>query len=97
MTADVPALKYSDLPGLERSIDDAYSSASRHLLEIFFDKYKLQDISGAQGVSDARRRRLCRVTHGVFGVSVVIIGRLELTSSPDHAYPNLRSACTGTA
>ncbi|WOO83932.1 Spindle pole body component alp6 [Vanrija pseudolonga] len=37
------ALKYSDLPGLERSIDDAYSSASRHLLEIFFDKYKLQD------------------------------------------------------
>lgn len=37
------ALKYSDLTGLERSIDDAYSSASQRLLDIFFDKYKLLD------------------------------------------------------
>lgn len=39
----IPALKYSDLNGLERSIDDAYSCASQRLLEIFFDKYKLLD------------------------------------------------------
>lgn len=37
------ALKYSDLTGLERSIDDAYSTASQRLLDIFFDKYKLLD------------------------------------------------------
>jgi gamma-tubulin complex component 3 len=36
-------LKYSDLSGLERSIDDAYSIASRRLLEIFFDKFALMD------------------------------------------------------
>lgn len=41
--ADDSALKYSDLTGLERSIDDAYSSASKRLLEIFFEKYKLLD------------------------------------------------------
>ncbi|WWC87885.1 uncharacterized protein L201_002783 [Kwoniella dendrophila CBS 6074] len=35
------ALKYSDLAGLERSIDDAYSIASQRLLEIFFDKFIL--------------------------------------------------------
>ncbi|WVR03818.1 hypothetical protein IAU60_000814 [Kwoniella sp. DSM 27419] len=35
------ALKYSDLAGLERSIDDAYSIASQRLLEIFFDKFVL--------------------------------------------------------
>lgn len=35
------ALKYSDLAGLERSIDDAYSLASNRLLETFFDKFKL--------------------------------------------------------
>ncbi|KAK8861575.1 hypothetical protein IAR55_002397 [Kwoniella newhampshirensis] len=37
------ALKYSDLAGLERSIDDAYSIASQRLLEIFFDKFVLLD------------------------------------------------------
>ncbi|WVQ79124.1 hypothetical protein IAT38_001219 [Cryptococcus sp. DSM 104549] len=37
------ALKYSDLAGLERSIDDAYSIASQRLLEIFFDKFRLLD------------------------------------------------------
>ncbi|KAL7419580.1 Microtubule-nucleating Tub4p (gamma-tubulin) complex component [Cryptotrichosporon argae] len=37
------ALKYSDLAGLERSIDDAYSGASKRLLEIFYDKYNLMD------------------------------------------------------
>ncbi|WRT65700.1 uncharacterized protein IL334_002646 [Kwoniella shivajii] len=35
------ALKYSDLAGLERSIDDAYGIASQRLLEIFFDKFVL--------------------------------------------------------
>jgi hypothetical protein len=35
------ALKYSDLAGLERSIDDAYSLASDRLLETFYDKFKL--------------------------------------------------------
>ena len=43
-TADtVAALKYSDLAGLERSIDVAYSIASQHLLEIFLDKFNLLD------------------------------------------------------
>lgn len=37
------ALKYSDLAGLERSIDVAYSIASQRLLEIFFDKFNLLD------------------------------------------------------
>nr|XP_031862932.1 uncharacterized protein CI109_001407 [Kwoniella shandongensis]KAA5530004.1 hypothetical protein CI109_001407 [Kwoniella shandongensis] len=37
------ALKYSDLAGLERSIDDAYSIASQRLLEIFFDKFVLME------------------------------------------------------
>ena len=37
------ALKYSDLAGLERSIDDAYSIASQRLLEVFFDKFALLD------------------------------------------------------
>lgn len=31
------------MTGLERSIDDAYSTASQRLLDIFFDKYKLLD------------------------------------------------------
>lgn len=39
----ISALKYSDLAGLERSIDDAYSIASQRLLEIFFDKFVLLD------------------------------------------------------
>ncbi|ORY24380.1 Spc98 family-domain-containing protein [Naematelia encephala] len=37
------ALKYTDLGGLERSIDDAYSIASQRLLEVFFDKFVLLD------------------------------------------------------
>ncbi|CAK9781244.1 unnamed protein product [Cutaneotrichosporon oleaginosum] len=37
------ALKYSDLNGLEHSIDVAYSKASKHLLETFYDKYHLMD------------------------------------------------------
>ncbi|BEJ16140.1 hypothetical protein CspHIS471_0507450 [Cutaneotrichosporon sp. HIS471] len=37
------ALKYSDLNGLERSIDVAYSKASKHLLQIFYEKYHLMD------------------------------------------------------
>lgn len=37
------ALKYSDISGLERSIDTAYQIASRRLFDIFFDKYKLLD------------------------------------------------------
>ena len=34
---------YTDLAGLERSIDDAYSIANARLLEVFFDKYALLD------------------------------------------------------
>jgi len=37
------ALKYSDIDGLERSIDTAYQIASRRLFEVFFDKFKLLD------------------------------------------------------
>lgn len=37
------ALKYSDLNGLERSIDVAFSKASKHLLEIFYEKYNLME------------------------------------------------------
>ncbi|KAG8759034.1 Microtubule-nucleating Tub4p (gamma-tubulin) complex component [Serendipita sp. 396] len=37
------ALKYSDLPGLVRSIDSAYQIASQRLLDIFLDKFKLLD------------------------------------------------------
>jgi gamma-tubulin complex component 3 len=36
-------LKYSDIVGLERSIDDAYLVASRRLFEVFLDKFKLLD------------------------------------------------------
>ena len=39
--ADMAALKYSDLAGLEHSIDVAYSIASQRLLETFFDKFNL--------------------------------------------------------
>ncbi len=35
------ALQYSDIAGLERSIDAAYQIASRRLFDIFFEKYKL--------------------------------------------------------
>ncbi|KAF8591500.1 gamma-tubulin complex DGRIP91/SPC98 component [Ramaria rubella] len=36
-------LKYSDIGGLEQSIDTAYQIASRRLFEVFFDKFKLLD------------------------------------------------------
>ena len=37
------ALKYSDIPGLERSIDAAYSMASLRLFEVFIEKFHLLD------------------------------------------------------
>ncbi|KAI0698533.1 gamma-tubulin complex DGRIP91/SPC98 component [Cerioporus squamosus] len=36
-------LKYSDIVGLERSIDTAYQIASQRLFDVFFDKYRLLD------------------------------------------------------
>ncbi|KAF8914637.1 gamma-tubulin complex DGRIP91/SPC98 component [Mucidula mucida] len=36
-------LKYSDINGLERSIDAAYQVASHRLFEVFIDKFKLLD------------------------------------------------------
>ncbi|KAI0638044.1 gamma-tubulin complex DGRIP91/SPC98 component [Trametes polyzona] len=36
-------LKYSDIVGLERSIDAAYQIASQRLFDVFFDKYRLLD------------------------------------------------------
>ncbi|CDZ98040.1 Gamma-tubulin complex, DGRIP91/SPC98 component [Phaffia rhodozyma] len=36
-------LQYSDIDGLERSIDAAYEIASKRLLEVFFDKFKLME------------------------------------------------------
>ncbi|KAH9951715.1 gamma-tubulin complex DGRIP91/SPC98 component [Amylocystis lapponica] len=36
-------LKYSDIGGLERSIDAAYQIASQRLFDVFFEKYKLLD------------------------------------------------------
>ncbi|CCL99413.1 uncharacterized protein FIBRA_01431 [Fibroporia radiculosa] len=36
-------LKYSDIVGLERSIDTAYQIASHRLFEVFFEKYTLLD------------------------------------------------------
>jgi gamma-tubulin complex component 3 len=39
----VTELKYSDITGLERSIDAAYSIASQRLFDIFFDKFRLLD------------------------------------------------------
>jgi gamma-tubulin complex component 3 len=38
-----PVLQYSDIAGLERSIDAAYEIASKRLLEIFFDKFEFMD------------------------------------------------------
>lgn len=35
------ALKYSDITGLERSIDAAYRVASQRLFEVFFNKFHL--------------------------------------------------------
>jgi gamma-tubulin complex component 3 len=37
------ALKYSDISGLERSIDVAYRTAGRRLFEVFIDKFRLLD------------------------------------------------------
>lgn len=37
------ALKYSDIAGLERSIDAAYSTASQRLFDVFLEKFKLLD------------------------------------------------------
>ncbi|KAI0939289.1 hypothetical protein AcW1_004371 [Taiwanofungus camphoratus] len=36
-------LQYSDIGGLERSIDTAYQIASQRLFEVFFEKYRLLD------------------------------------------------------
>ncbi|OJA18989.1 hypothetical protein AZE42_00397 [Rhizopogon vesiculosus] len=36
-------LKYSDIAGLERSIDSAYSTASARLFEVFTEKFRLLD------------------------------------------------------
>ncbi|EPQ59222.1 gamma-tubulin complex, DGRIP91/SPC98 component [Gloeophyllum trabeum ATCC 11539] len=36
-------LKYSDIAGLERSIDTAYQIASRRLFDVFLDKFRLLD------------------------------------------------------
>ncbi|KAF8325167.1 gamma-tubulin complex, DGRIP91/SPC98 component [Cantharellus anzutake] len=41
--AKAGTLKYSDISGLERSIDAAYHAASRRIHEIFFQRYKLLD------------------------------------------------------
>ena len=37
------ALKYSDIAGLERSIDAAYSTASQRLFDVFLEKFNLLD------------------------------------------------------
>jgi gamma-tubulin complex component 3 len=37
------ALKYSDIAGLERSIDAAYQIASHRLFDVFIDKFNLLD------------------------------------------------------
>jgi hypothetical protein len=37
------ALRYSDIPGLERSINDAYRVASERLLNVFLEKFRLLD------------------------------------------------------
>ena len=37
------ALKYSDIAGLERSIDAAYQIAGQRLFEVFLEKFKLLD------------------------------------------------------
>ncbi|KAG8904031.1 Microtubule-nucleating Tub4p (gamma-tubulin) complex component [Tulasnella sp. 403] len=36
-------LKYSDIAGLERTIDSAYQIASQRLFDVFFEKFKLMD------------------------------------------------------
>ncbi|GAA6017566.1 hypothetical protein JCM11491_005285 [Sporobolomyces phaffii] len=40
---DDRTLEYADMASLERSISLAYSTASRRLFELFFDKFKLMD------------------------------------------------------
>ena len=39
----VTELQYSDISGLERSIDTAYRIASQRLFDIFFEKFRLLD------------------------------------------------------
>jgi gamma-tubulin complex component 3 len=41
--ARISDLKYSDILGLEKSIDAAYEIASQRLFDVFFDKFKLLD------------------------------------------------------
>ena len=36
-------MKYSDILGLERSIDAAYQTASHRLFEVFMEKFRLLD------------------------------------------------------
>ena len=36
-------MQYSDIAGLERSINTAYQIASQRLFEVFFEKYRLLD------------------------------------------------------
>lgn len=43
MRATCVVLKYSDIAGLERSIDSAYSTASARLFEVFTEKFRLLD------------------------------------------------------
>lgn len=38
-----PNLRYADLAGLERTIDSVHSTVSKRLLDVFLDKFKLQD------------------------------------------------------
>jgi len=39
----IPGLQYSDIAGLERSIDAAYRIASQRLFDVFFEKFRLLD------------------------------------------------------
>lgn len=43
LTLATAVLKYSDIAGLERTIDAAYQVASQRLYDVFFDKFKLMD------------------------------------------------------
>ncbi|KAF5390561.1 hypothetical protein D9757_002759 [Collybiopsis confluens] len=43
MTNAGRSLKYSDIAGLERSIDAAYSTASQRLFDVFLEKFRLLD------------------------------------------------------
>ena len=43
VTHPLTELQYSDISGLERSIDTAYRIASQRLFDIFFEKFRLLD------------------------------------------------------